>query len=189
MSFKAIKNHIVFQFIDEIDSKGQFVETTKWGFTIPGHFDNSAKSPRWCTVTHAGPECKTVKVGQQVLVNALKWTPGFRHLGERFWRTDDTQVAAVRTNKTSKLRALRDTVLFIRHEDPVNEAKNGIQVVGNSIDTPNGTIFSLGPDCADELQEGAVIYFSEENFFSKFEHRNITLWYIDEPSILVYEPV
>lgn len=189
MSLRAIKNHIIFQFVDEVDSKGQFVETTKWGFVIPGHFDNSAKSPRWAVVKEIGPECENVKVGQQVLINALKWTAGFKFNGERFWRTDESQVALKRNTVTGKLDLLRDVVVFKRHDDNVNEGKHGLQVVGDSIvETPKGTIVDLGPECTRELSKGVIVYYSEENFFNKFEHKKEELWYIDEPSILVYEP-
>jgi co-chaperonin GroES (HSP10) len=188
MRLRAIKNHIIFQFIDEVDSKGQFVETTKWGFVIPGQFDNSAKSPRWGIVKEVGPEVKHVKVGQQVLINALKWTAGFKLDGVRNWRTDESQVAAVRKTPTSEMTALRDTIVFRRHDDPVNEAKHGLQVVGDAVvETPKGTVVLLGPDCVSELKN-ATIYYSEENFFNKFEHRGEKLWYLTEPEVLVYEP-
>jgi co-chaperonin GroES (HSP10) len=188
MQLKAIKNHIIFQFVDEVDSKGRFVETTKWGFQIPGHFDNSAKTPRWADVVKVGPECEGVKAGQQILINALKWTPSFKFNDNRMWRTDEEQVAAVRTSPNAALKPLRDVIVFRRHDDIVNQGKHGLLVVGETVvDTPKGTVTALGPGCAIELKN-AVIYYSEENFFNKFEHKEEQLRYIDEPSVLVYEP-
>lgn len=188
MRLRAIRNHVIFQFVDETDSKGQFVETTKWGFKIPGHFDNSAKAPRWGTVVEIGPECKHVKVGQQVLVNALKWTAGVKFDGKKVWRTDETQVAVFRSTPTSKLQPLGKTIVFQRINSTITEGKHGLQVVGDlSVDTPKGAVVLLGPDCVTELQ-GSVIYYNEENFFNKFDHKSEQLWYIDEPSVLVYEP-
>lgn len=188
MRLRAIKNHIIFQFIDEVDGKGQFVETTKWGFKIPGHFDNSAKAPRWGTVVKIGPDCKHVKIGQQVLINALKWTAGIKFDDERIWRTDETQVVVVRDTLSSKLQLLGKTIVFRRINNTISEGKHGLQVVGElNVDTPKGTVVSLGPDCVTELND-AVIYYSESNFFNKFDHKNEQFWYIDEPSVLVYEP-
>ena len=188
MRLRPIKNHIIFQFVDEVDANGKFVEKTDWGFVIPGHFDNSAKSPRWCNVVEVGPECEDIKAGQQILVQALKWTPGFKLDDVRYWRTDETQVSVTRTSPTSPLVPLRDNVIFKRHDDNINEGKHGIQVVGDSIvETPKGTVVSIGPKCEDELKE-ATVFYSEENFFNKFEHEDKELWFIDEPSILAYEP-
>lgn len=187
MKLRPILNHIIFQFVDEVDSKGQFVQKTDWGFTIPGHFDDSAKSPRWGTITHVGPDCKHVKVGQQVLINALKWTPGFKFNDQRFWRTDETQIVAIRKTPTSDLQILRDIVLFKRHEEKVNEAKHGLLVVGTAVvETPKGTVVMVGPDCTESL-DNTVIYYHEENFFSKFEHQKEKLWYIREQDILAYQ--
>ncbi|TFH10498.1 MAG: hypothetical protein E4H14_02440 [Candidatus Thorarchaeota archaeon] len=187
MHLRPILKHIIFQFVDEVDSKGQFVQTTNWGFTIPGHFDSSAKSPRWATITHAGPDCKDVKVGQQVLIDALKWTPGFKFEGERFWRTDETQIVVARNTPKSKIHPLRDIVIFKRHDEKVNEGKHGLQIVGESvIETPKGTVTLVGPKCTEKL-DGTVIYYHEENFFSKFEHQKENLWYIREQDILAYQ--
>jgi len=188
MGLRAIKNHVIFRFVDEVDSKGQFVQTTKWGFVIPGHYDNSAKSPRWGVVEKVGPECKHIKVGQQALISALKWSKGFKFNGENLWRTDEEQIVAICNIPTGSLQLLRDTIVFRRHDDSVSEGKHGLHVVGKAVvETPRGTVVLRGPDVVEELKD-AVIYYSEDNFFNKFEHKNEQLWYIDEPSVLVYEP-
>lgn len=189
MQLRPIRNHIVFQFIDEVDNKGQFVKTTKWGFVIPGHFDNSAKAPRWGTVVGVGPETKHCKVGQQVLINALKWTESAKFDGERIWRTDDTQIVAVRNTVDGKMKVVGNTVVFER-EDKVSssQTQSGIKVIGEEINTPKGTILQIGPDVDKELVEGSTIYFSDQNFFNEFDHKGKKLWYIDEPSIIMYEP-
>lgn len=188
MRLRAIKNHIIFQFIDEVDTKGRFVEKTKWGLEIPGHFDNSAKSPRWANVTEVGPDVENVKVGQQVLINALKWTEGVKLEGVRFWRTDETQVAAVRKSPTGDIRALRDTIIFHRLDTAITKTKSGLEVVGDvSVESPHGMVVLLGPDCEPELK-GATIYFSDANFFNKFEHDGERYWYLTEPEVLVYDP-
>lgn len=189
MHIKPIKNHIIFQFVDEVDNKGQFVKTTQWGFVIPGHYDNSAKMPRWATVVEVGPDCETVKVGQQILIHALKWTEGFKLDGVRFWKTDEKQVAALRHVNDSRVTALRDTIIFKRHENKAPASEAGLEVVGDIPRTPSGTIITVGPDVDAELQAGATVYFLDENFFSEFEHNEQKLWYIDEPSILVYQPL
>jgi hypothetical protein len=94
MKLHAIRNHIIFQFVDDIDSKGQFVSKTSSGFILPGHYDSSAKEARWAKVISAGPECDEVlkREGCEILIAPLRWTKGSRFDGQTFWRTDQNQV-------------------------------------------------------------------------------------------------
>lgn len=99
---KTIKNHIIFQFEDEIIKKSdqgytrtQFSEKTDWGFEM-SNYDDGAKSPRWGFVAAVGHECMSdIHVGSKILVEALQWSEAFELGEERFWRTDDTKVMAI----------------------------------------------------------------------------------------------
>jgi co-chaperonin GroES (HSP10) len=188
MKFRAVYNHIIFKFLDEIDREGRFVETTSWGFRIPGVVESSAKTPRWGVVTHIGPGVTSINVGQQILITALKWTTNVKLNGEKHWQTDEKQINVVRESSTSPMKPTRDTVIFKRHNQKINQTTNGLHVVGDSIvETPKGTVVLLGPDCVDELKD-AVIYYSEVNFFNKFEHEKEPYWYIAEQDVLLYTP-
>jgi len=98
MQIKPIKNHIVFQFLDAVDSKGQFVRTTKSGIILGSHYDDSAKSARWANVIAVGPQvCEELRVeGCQILVAPLKWTSFFLFNDQKHWRTDENEVLMYR---------------------------------------------------------------------------------------------
>lgn len=98
MKLRAIRNHIIFEFLDGLDSKNQFTQTTESGIQIAGHFDASAKEPRWAKVLAVGPEVseELTEAGCEVLIDNLRWTEGVVFEGQKFWRTDDKQVLAYR---------------------------------------------------------------------------------------------
>ena len=101
-SIKAIKNHIIFQFEDEIVRKTdtgrdrlQFAESTNWGFEVSS-YDEGTKVPRWGTVKSVGHEVKSdIAVGSRILIEALAWTEALVFNGEPIWRTDESKVLAV----------------------------------------------------------------------------------------------
>lgn len=99
MNIKAVKNHIIFEFLDGLNSSRQFTQTTASGIQIVGHFDNSAKEPRWGRILAAGPDVDQDLLageGCEILIDALRWTEGVEHEGKKYWRTDDSQVLAFR---------------------------------------------------------------------------------------------
>lgn len=98
--FTPIKNHIVFQFVDEIDSKGTFIDALSDTIILTaGSAETSAASPRWGKVVMAGPEASSdvSTPGTLILIENLKWTIGFKveGVGETYWRTDDKCVIGV----------------------------------------------------------------------------------------------
>ena len=98
MKIKAIKNHIIFEFLDGLNSNRQFTQTTESGLHVVGHFDNSAKEPRWGKILATGPDVDADLLvdGCEVLIDNLKWTEGVEFEGKKYWRTDDNQVLAYR---------------------------------------------------------------------------------------------
>lgn len=101
-SIRAIKNHIIFQFEDEIvrrtdtgRDRAQFNEKTDWGFEI-SNYDEGTKTPRWGIVKSVGHEVKSnIAVGSRILIEALAWTESLVFNGEPIWRTDETKVLAM----------------------------------------------------------------------------------------------
>lgn len=98
MTVAAIRNHIIFEFLDNIDSRNQFTETTGAGIHVVGHFDDSAKNARWAKVLATGPHVDEQLCGPncEILIENLKWTEGVNYNGKKYWRTDDRQVLAFR---------------------------------------------------------------------------------------------
>lgn len=98
MTLTAIRNHILFEFLDSVDAQGQFTETTQAGIHLVGHHDNSAKQPRWARVLVTGPDVYTdlKRPGCEILIDALRWTEGVVFEGKKYWKTDDGQVLAYR---------------------------------------------------------------------------------------------
>lgn len=101
-SIKAIKNHIIFQFEDEIvrksdagQTRSQFSETTDWGFEISS-YDEGTKMPRWGSVTACGPAVtEDIKIGSRILIEPLQWTEAIEFEGASYWRTNESKVIAL----------------------------------------------------------------------------------------------
>lgn len=99
---KAIKNHIIFQFEDEVVRKSdngldraQFSEVTDWGFQISS-FEEGTQKPRWGIVVAIGKDVdKEIKVGSKILIEALQWTNAVKFEGEYYWRTNSDKVLAI----------------------------------------------------------------------------------------------
>ena len=99
MTIKAIHNHILFQFLDRVNFKGQFEkETSPSGIILQSNFDDSAKEARWAKVLTCGPEVskELTEPGCEILIENLMWTPGVKFQGETIWRTDEDKVLCYR---------------------------------------------------------------------------------------------
>ena len=103
---RAIKNHILFQFEDNIvrrsdgysQTRSQFSETTDWGFEISS-YDEGTKKPRWGVVTSVGPDVLAdIKVGSRILIEPLQWSEAIKYNNISYWRTDESKVMALDDN-------------------------------------------------------------------------------------------
>lgn len=186
MKIMPINNNIIFTFVDRVNSKGEFErEKTESGILLQSSFDESAKSPRWVNVVAVGPECKHVKVGMQALLPNLRWTSHIEVEERKVWRSDETQVVAVRDNPTSNISPLTSVVLFKQAEKQQLRSSGLIIVVGNDGNTPSGTVIAVGPD-AEPALAGATIYYDDTNFTDTFVHNGVTLSFIKDENILAY---
>lgn len=190
MSLKALKNHILFKFVDPVNSKGEFVRAkTDFGLEFLSTVDDSSKTPRWGTVIAVGPDVTEVAAGDYILLPALRWTIGTKHEGERFWRTDVTEVAVVKAIVGAP-KVLNSFVLFERH--PQKKRETTVYIPGDiDMNTPSGKVFKVGPKALPELQ-GGKIYFRGENFFNTITPEDkvapFVFSFIKEDDILMYEP-
>jgi hypothetical protein len=94
---KAIKNHIIFQFLDGFSKRDvkQFAESTDWGFEVVRHEDSVQKA-RWGIVVSKGKDVPDdIKVGMEIYIDALRWTEAFTFEDQQYWRTDATEVLLV----------------------------------------------------------------------------------------------
>ncbi len=92
---RAILNGILFQFEEKTVASKQstFKEKTEWGFELGASFDETSKKARWVIITSVGPDVReNLKPGMRVLVDALKWTTGFKVDGVTYWKTDEEHV-------------------------------------------------------------------------------------------------
>lgn len=97
MPVKAIRNHVIFKFEDELNSRKEFVETSSSGIILAGGHQDSASRPRWGVVLSAGEDCidEAIIVGARILIENLKWTIGIEVDGEMLWRTDENHILCV----------------------------------------------------------------------------------------------
>lgn len=102
MQIRAIKNHIVFQFVDEVTLSGHFVRSHESGLILGTHYDDSAKQHRWARVISAGPDCcdEIKQPGVEILIENLRWNEGAKLNGQKYWKTDENQLLGYRTTST-----------------------------------------------------------------------------------------
>ena len=91
MHIQPLKDGIIFQFYDDSTSS-RFVNKTKSGIAIAISAKDQANVDRWGVVTRIGPDVKTVKVGEAILVESGFWTPSFDVNNVKFWKTDEQHV-------------------------------------------------------------------------------------------------
>lgn len=100
MRIRAIRNHIVFTFVDQVTANGSFREATEWGFDLGGIGDHNAQftvgKPRWGIVAFTGPLVPNElrKSGTKILIEPLKWSNRFMFDGIMLWRTDSDHILA-----------------------------------------------------------------------------------------------
>ena len=103
MSLKAIRNHIIFQFEDEVSlgrgrmfGQGGFKETTNWGFELTfAHHDHAEAltKARVAKIIAVGHEAaRDFKVGDRILIEPTMWSTHFMYEDEPYWRTDSSKV-------------------------------------------------------------------------------------------------
>jgi co-chaperonin GroES (HSP10) len=185
MSITAIKNHIVFQFVDPVNSKGEFEEAvSEGGLYIKGGFDKSAKSPRWAIAMSVGKECEYVQAGDKFLVPALRWTEGVKHEDQFFWKTDETQVVGV--YRDGNFKPINKHVLFVPKKEAVTTRSSGLMVISHQgDDSAHGKVVFMDTEVETPLM-GTTIYYDSSNFFDEFVVDGIELSFIKEDNIWLY---
>lgn len=189
MNITAIKKGFLFQFVDAVNTKGEFEKgETDSGIILKATFDDSAKQTRWVNVVAAGSECIDVQVGEQALLPALRWTEASKFEGQKIWKSDETQVAAVRQPGGS-FRPISSYVIFKQIKPAVQQQSSGLLIVVSHTaeNTPKGEVVSIGPDATPEL-ENSYIYYNDPNFFDTFVHDGVEYSFIKDENILMYEP-
>ena len=91
MHIQPLKDGIIFQFYDDSTST-RFVNKTKSGIAIAISAKDQANVDRWGVVTAIGPDVKSAKVREAILVESGFWTPSFDVNGDKFWKTDEQHV-------------------------------------------------------------------------------------------------
>ena len=98
---KTINDHVVFQFLDKVHN-GQFCEETIGLIIMANHgkdHNKDANMHRLAKVIDVGPKCVEVKKDDIVIVEKLRWTPGFKiHLNDEYvevWRTNEKHILGI----------------------------------------------------------------------------------------------
>lgn len=96
---KALGNKIVFQFVERVNNSGQFErQQSSGGIVLVTNFDDSAKSPRWGKIVSVGPKVSAEfsQPNIEILIAPLRWTEACQYQGEKYWKTDETQILGYR---------------------------------------------------------------------------------------------
>jgi hypothetical protein len=187
MTVRAINNHIIFQFVDPVNTKGEFEEAvSEGGLFIKGGFDKSAKLPRWAKVLTVGKDCKLVTPGVTILLPALRWTEGVKHNDEFIWKTDESQVVGYQDG--NKLVLINKYIRFTPNKEVVSKSASGLLIVSHTGDgTPSGQVVQIADDCEPELSN-ATIYYDSNNFFNTFKFEGEEYSFISEDGVIVFAP-
>lgn len=188
---KALVNGFVFKFNDEVNNKGEFNKSpTQSGIILKASSDDSAKQPRWVTITSRGTTCADyIQPGVEVLLPALRWTASAEVDGEKFWKSDDTQVVAYKDKDTGNIIPVNKYVLFAKSKISLSTTDSGLIVAGNmSEGSPHGVVLNVSADVYPEIITGTVIYIvpNSESTIEQVSTRLITC-FVKEDDILAYE--
>lgn len=92
---RAIGNKVVFKFSDEVQSN-RFTNVTESGIVYK-NTEDTVNQPRWGIVLSIGPDVKeNIKVGDEVLIEPLRWTEKLSVDGASFWATTENDIILVK---------------------------------------------------------------------------------------------
>ena len=99
---KILKNNIVFQFLEEVNSNNEFNQTSSSGLIkVVEAAEKQVNKPRWGEVVAFGPDVENVVVGDFVFLQPLAWTTSIMFNDERIWLSTDASVLAISENRPS----------------------------------------------------------------------------------------
>ena len=91
----ALHDSILFVFDDEVENNG-FNNISPGGIVYKSYVMDASTS-RWATVLAIGSKVKEIVVGDNILIENLKWTEGCKIPdGNKIWRTTEDMVMCVR---------------------------------------------------------------------------------------------
>lgn len=94
MQLTSIKNHILFEFVNQVVNRA-FANETNWGFTVLDKKED-VKLGRWAKVLHRGPEvANEIQEGNFIFIEPLAWTTKVSINKKDYWMTDDSKVLLV----------------------------------------------------------------------------------------------
>lgn len=101
MKIKPLNDSIIFEFLDTI-SAGHFATKTQSGIILGSkNPTENAQTPRWGKVHAVGPDVIDIKVGDFILIEALRWTLGFKLDDVELSKTVEKEVLAIADNISS----------------------------------------------------------------------------------------
>lgn len=187
MAIKPIGKNIIFVFKDKVNSKGEFERgSTASGIVLLGGHEDSAKQSRWGVVIAVGPDVKDATPGQEILLPALRWTNSISVGDQKFWKTDENEVVAIRKNADAELKAIGQFVVFEAKARKAVKSQT-IIVPTRDLDAPaEGVFVSKGPKASDELAPGVTIYYNDANFENFLVHKGKGFAFIKDEEIFAY---
>lgn len=100
LAIRPLHNKIFFQFEDRVmtglEGKRAFEDKTESGIVTLGSTEDATKKPRWAKVLAVGPTTDdSIKVGDRVMIEALRWTEMMTVDGVDFWQTNDEEILII----------------------------------------------------------------------------------------------
>lgn len=88
MKLEPIGSNLIFQFTDSVVD-GKFISNRSSGIVqdLGNRFLEYGALCRRIRVHHIGPQCKNVSIGNEYVVENLKWTKSFIVDGQEYWMT------------------------------------------------------------------------------------------------------
>lgn len=100
MVLNPLGKTFLFQFCNDT-TEGVFKAKNKGRIIIAGTtVDRQGDYARWAKVMAIGPEVVDFKVGDIVLIGALRWTKGLTHKDVMIWKSDESEVLALANDES-----------------------------------------------------------------------------------------
>jgi hypothetical protein len=98
-TLNCLGNVLMVKFVDSTGGhKGQFASTAGYGIQIAVSAQDQKKA-RWAEVMAKGPKVDGLEIGDYVLLKSMMWMEGNSIDGEKWNKTDPSQVLAATSDK------------------------------------------------------------------------------------------
>lgn len=153
---KPLGKRIVFKFNESVRN-GMFSDSTQSGIYLGARADHSAHKPRFGIVEFIGDEVTSVRPGDTVLIDALRWSEGITYNDTKHWLTTEDELLGIW--KDGSVELFGDAVGIVLERQKETTTSFGLVIPTNCTEEQDvGIVSHLGPKVTDLLIGDKVLH-------------------------------